>query len=268
MIDSVDNISEIVESFSNDVFRICRLHTQSHDEAWDAFQETFVVLTRRQHELNLATDPRPWLFETARRCCLSVSRKRRRSIQQASGDLPDVPGHETNNVAIAESHQILAEEIDRLPTQDQTLLTLLYKDGKTHREAAVLTGVPAGSICASVKRIQSYLRKRLRKRNLYIAQLLFTFLLHSTAEAGSTRAFESKAPVRDRFKWQNAVLGTVLTTLIATAVGSALASPFYDQSAQSDMTDVETVDDAANADASIAPEYEVPMCSSQRYHQN
>ena len=189
MIEPTD-LSDSFRELSRDVFRTCRHHTLSVEAAWDAFQETFLALTRRQDELDFSADLRPWLRETARRCSLAIVRKERRrnTTVLPVDDLDSLPvsSDDIDQIGIQELLTVLCEEVAELSREDRRLLQLLYEEGRSHRDIADHLNCPGGSVHGRVTQVHDRLRRRLKRRGISIGLMLLLFLLNSSAEAAQS----------------------------------------------------------------------------------
>lgn len=209
--------SHTVFQYSNEVYRTCRRHTNSREAAWDAYQDTFLALTRKQNDLDLSTSLGPWLRETARRCSLSVSRDLRRHRHVVLyAELSECWADTAPDRTLAELTEILAEEITELPDQDQELLSLLYVDALTHSNAAAQLDIPNGSVHARVSQIHKKLRRRMKKRDVALGLFLLLFLLDDAGFAGTLRVTKPKPIGREVGPWTAGV--AILTTALLVSM--------------------------------------------------
>ena len=190
----------------------CRRNTSSEDLAWEAFQETFLVFSRRRADLDLQSNFGPWLYETARRCSQAVARKERRRPTNGVTDLesvtPTVSDDQSGTTCLAETKSMLREELSQLPQADQELLHCLYSESMSHRDVAHRLKCPAGSVYAKAEDARRRLRKRLERRGIVVGALLLLFLLQAQAEAGSTSTFAiaPKKLTPQKFQWRSIAL--------------------------------------------------------------
>ncbi len=240
----------LVEQHVSVIFRTCRRNTPCDESAWEAFQETFLVFSRRRADLDHQSDFGPWLHETARRCCLAVVRKERRLPATGVADLdsaaPVVDDDQANAACLAEVTNVLREELSRLPQEDQDLLRCLYAEGMTHRDIAGRLNCPAGSVHAKAEEARRRLRKRIERRGIVASALLLLFLLQGKAEAGwaPTASNTRTSPLRRKMEWRSlsmASLGilaifipvslywnvTMATDIIATDSHAAVSATAY-----------------------------------------
>lgn len=140
----------------------CRVLRDYHD-AEDAFQATFVVLSRKAASVVPRERLANWLFGVARNTALKV-RRSRKSIQRrelAVGDLSRHPA--PGSGPWDEFYAFVYEELDRLSDRHRSVVILCDLEGKTRKEAARELGVPEGSVAGWLNRARKLLARRLAR---------------------------------------------------------------------------------------------------------
>jgi RNA polymerase sigma factor (sigma-70 family) len=151
----------------------CRGWLRSETDIDDAAQATFLVLVRRAATIRDRTVLGRWLYRVA----VNVAR-RLRNQQRASGPLPeDLPGREP--APDDGLHDVLAEEIARLPEKYRLPVYLCYSAGLTTAEAAHRLGWPKGTVLTRLARARERLQKSLTRRG--VAPVVLTGLLAATS---------------------------------------------------------------------------------------
>jgi RNA polymerase sigma factor (sigma-70 family) len=146
------------------VFGVCRRVLHDAHAAEDAFQATFLILTRKAPSLVRHERLGSWLYKVAYRLALraraNVVRRQQCEARAArSGvDLASQPGR-ANELVVA-----LEEELQRLPASQRDPLVLCYFEGKTNEEAADALGYPRGSMSARLAQARERLRVCLVRR--------------------------------------------------------------------------------------------------------
>src|SRR5262245_11542826 len=132
-----DSFRILIERHGPMVLRVCRTVLRDADAADDAFQATFLVLSRKAGRV---ANTRPeavagWLYLTARRVALkartALARRLRReavAVRPAT-ELPD-------DLTAREMLAVLDEEVESLPATYQMPLLLCFWQGLTQEEAA------------------------------------------------------------------------------------------------------------------------------------
>jgi RNA polymerase sigma factor (sigma-70 family) len=146
------------------VFGVCRRVLRDAHAAEDAFQATFLVLTRKAPSLVRHERLGSWLYKVAYRLALraraSVIRRQQCEIQAARGRPAPAgkqPGPSDLTVA-------LEEEIQKLPASQRVPLVLCYFEGKTNEQAADIVGCPRGSMSARLAQARERLGVCLARR--------------------------------------------------------------------------------------------------------
>jgi RNA polymerase sigma factor (sigma-70 family) len=149
------------------VANVCRGVLPSPADSDDAFQATFLVLSRKAGSVRGATLP-GWLFRVARRAALEVKRAadRRRAVEMdaARTEVAAEP-----DLSWREAVALLHEELDRLPAKYRDPLVLCHLDGQTRDEATVALGCSVDSVRGRLSRGRAKLGARLRKRGLALS---------------------------------------------------------------------------------------------------
>ena len=157
----------LVERHGPMVLRACRSVLRDPNDAEDAFQATFVVLSRRAGGLWVRETIGPWLFSVALRVArrarsnaLRRARHERRSAELAVAVRDDRPGLDP------ELESALHEELGRLAPRWREPIVLCDLQGRTYDEAARQLGLPVGTLKSRLARGRSRLGDRLRRRGL------------------------------------------------------------------------------------------------------
>jgi RNA polymerase sigma factor (sigma-70 family) len=154
----------IVQRHGPMVLGVCRRALGQSADAEDAFQATFLALSRNASKVGESVPG--WLYRVA----LRTSRKALRRLPTAvpeSADGSDPFGE----VEWRELRRLIDDELDRLPAKWRTPLVLCYLEGQTRDEAASELGVSLRTLHRRLDEGRSRLRRRLEKRGLAPALL-------------------------------------------------------------------------------------------------
>jgi RNA polymerase sigma-70 factor, ECF subfamily len=181
--------------YLTDVARFARSLARDGERAEDLVQETYLQALRGWHTFRYGDDPRPWLFSICHHAFLRAIRRETRYV-----DAPDLDP-ELESVATATAHwhaqqsgvAEIAERLDLGPAIDRALATLpahfrgavalVDVEGQTYEEAALVLGVPVGTV-----------RSRLFRARRLLQDLLFVYA--SDAGFGTTRPLADPPPPR------------------------------------------------------------------------
>jgi RNA polymerase sigma-70 factor (ECF subfamily) len=135
-------IRDVVRDHYADVFRFCARRV-GPEAAADAAQETFVTAQRSLSRFRGESSVRTWLFGIAINECRRLARKRKlESPILEPADEPAEQGVERRLV----SREALAAALNKLSADHREAVVLHEIEGLTYDEAAVVLGVPAGTV--------------------------------------------------------------------------------------------------------------------------
>jgi RNA polymerase sigma factor (sigma-70 family) len=150
----------------------CRVLGDRH-EAEDAFQATFLVLTRKAPSIARRERLASWLFGVACRTALGARDRatRRRAREQQLHDMTgsSVEPAGGDEADLCELRAILDEELARLPERYRGALVLCELEGLPRGAAAQRLGVPEGTLASRLARAKDALRRRLTRRGLALS---------------------------------------------------------------------------------------------------
>ncbi len=155
----------LVERHGPMVRATCRGILGSRDDAEDAFQATFLILSLRAGTLRRGESLAGWLHRVARRVSIraGVARARRAALEaRATPARPDAgsPGPWDDVLPL------LHQEIGRLPEKYRAPIVLCDLEGLTRDEAAGQLGWPPGTVAGRLARGRDLLRARLGRRGV------------------------------------------------------------------------------------------------------
>jgi RNA polymerase sigma factor (sigma-70 family) len=180
------------------VFGVCRRVLRNHHDAEDAFQATFLVLSRKASSVRPRERVANWLhgvaLRTARKAKAMATKRQGREKQ-----VTEMPEPETaQQDQWRDLQPLLDQELNGLPANYRLPILLCDLEGKTIREAAQQLGWPQGTLAGRLARGRKLLAKRLASRGVVLS-------------AGSLAAVVS----------QNAASAAVPTSLVSSTVKGA-----------------------------------------------
>jgi RNA polymerase sigma factor (sigma-70 family) len=166
------------------VFGVCHRVLGDHQHAEDAFQETFLVLSRKAGSIARPELLAGWLYGVAYRIAVR-SRKRlgRCAFHEMRSDVEDHSAPLTSTDA--DLRALLDAEMQRLPEKYRLPIVLCYLEGYSNEEAARTLGLPKGTIQSRIARGRDRLRRRLRNRDTLLTGAALAALLLSMKPAGA-----------------------------------------------------------------------------------
>jgi RNA polymerase sigma factor (sigma-70 family) len=170
------------------VLRVCRDVLRDPHDGDDAFQATFLILSRRAAAIRRRESVGPWLYGVAlrvARCALKQTARRR--VRERNGAETSVEGQMTE-VDRLDAAPLLHEEVGRLAESHRAPVVLCYFEGLTHEQAAAQLGWPVGTVRSRLARARDTLRSRLTRRGIAPSA---GFLIASAAAEGTSAVVPS-----------------------------------------------------------------------------
>ena len=135
---------------------------RSHHDAEDVTQQVFVRAWRGRAGFDADRGQLgAWLFGIARRQVADrlTARTREAEIQaRAERTVDDGPPRGVPDRVV--EAVVVADELNRLPSQQRTVVRLAFFDDLTHQQIAALTGLPLGTVKSHLRRELERLRRR------------------------------------------------------------------------------------------------------------
>jgi RNA polymerase sigma factor (sigma-70 family) len=172
------------------VWGVCRRLLGNHHDAEDAFQATFLVLTRKAASVLPREMVANWLYgvacTTAHR--LKVATAMRRVKERQVLQMPESEAMQQD--LWSDLQPLLDQELSRLPDRYRVVILLCDLEGKTRKEAALQLGCPEGTVAGRLARARKMLAKRLARHGPAVSGGTLAALLPKTAAASVPAALE------------------------------------------------------------------------------
>jgi RNA polymerase sigma factor (sigma-70 family) len=167
------------------VLDVCRRVLSDPEAAEDAFQATFLVLTRKAGAIGRRELLGNWLYgvayRTAQRAKVEAAKRRARE----SNAPPRQPADPLDEMTVREFFALLDAELYQLPDQYRAPLLLCYLQGQAREEVAGQLGWSLATLGRRLERGRELLRSRLTRHGLPLsAALCLTLLARGPAVAG------------------------------------------------------------------------------------
>ncbi len=163
--------AELVRRLGPTVYGVCRRHLGDTADADDAFQATFLVLSRKAGAVNPPGKVAAWVYGVASLSArkLRHTRLRHQYRERAVHPLPDTPTPEKEMDATL--LPAVDDELGRLPENFRLPIVLCGVRGLTVAQAAAELGLPVGTVASRLSRGRAELAKRLAKRGIALGVL-------------------------------------------------------------------------------------------------
>ncbi len=164
----------LVARYGAMVLHTCRRILADTHQAEDAFQATFLILTRKAQSLRQPDALPGYLHRIARRVAHKARSKAAAHASQTllPEELPDSRFDPLARLTARELLSVVDEEIARLPKAQRSAVVLCCLEGRTQEEAARLLGRTAGSLRGHLERGRQRLHERLQRRGISLPAAL------------------------------------------------------------------------------------------------
>jgi RNA polymerase sigma factor (sigma-70 family) len=225
------------------VLGLCRRVLRHEQDAEDAFQATFLILSRKAGSIGRRENVAAWLYKVAYRVALRArAATMRRRTREATGATPDSLAATADSPPAPPLRSELDEEIARLPERYRRPFVLCYLEERSPQEAARELNLTVATLYARLSRARRRLRDRLSRRSPaappgvpLILPAVLPGPLAGAAARSAARVVAGGAPdvsanaltltkgvIRamfiERVKWGAALLALVLLAAAGTAV--------------------------------------------------
>jgi RNA polymerase sigma-70 factor (ECF subfamily) len=141
----------LLERFKDKVFRLASSILRNETQAEDATQDVFVKIWKGLPAYHGGASLSTWIYTITRNTCLTELKKRNRhptvSLQEpemeaASGWIPALQSADCEPGSEMDVQVLLA----KLPENYRQVITLFYLEQKSYEEAALMLGIPLGTL--------------------------------------------------------------------------------------------------------------------------
>jgi RNA polymerase sigma factor (sigma-70 family) len=163
---------ELVTRHGPLVLSTCRRGLNSHADADDAFQATFLVLARSASKIRQRESIAAWLYGVATRI---TARMRRDGARRSTQMLLDTPANDIDpldELLARHDGTVADEELNTLPDKLRLPLVLRYLAGKSNTETATELGISVATLEGRLKRGKQRLRVQLLRRGVSLVAIV------------------------------------------------------------------------------------------------
>ena len=154
------------------VMAVCRRVLWNEQDAEDAFQATFLVLSRKAGSVRKSVSLTAWLHKTAFRIALRARAGRSHRRESSLEGEPMIVEDSLARIVAENDRAVFDEELNRLPDKYRLPLFLCCVENKSRDEAAQQLGCSVGSLKARLERGRRVLRTRLMRRGVALGAVL------------------------------------------------------------------------------------------------
>jgi RNA polymerase sigma factor (sigma-70 family) len=165
--------TELVRRHGPMVLGVCQSVLHNRHDAEDVFQAAFLILARKASSIRHREAVGGWLCEVAYRLALkeqtAIARRRTQGERREAPAVNDP----LLDMTLRELHQVLLQELQRLPERYRLPLVLCYLEDRTQAEAARQLGWAKDVLRGRLNRGRCQLRARLVRRGLALSASVF-----------------------------------------------------------------------------------------------
>lgn len=163
---------ELVDRFSEPLFRFAMSLTRTTMDAEDLVQQTFLTWAEKGHQLHDAAKVKSWLFTTLHRAHLGGQRRTVRfphvEIGEAEAELPVI---EQELVERLDAESLLGM-LGQLDEQYQAAVALFYLEDCSYPEIAEMLEIPLGTVKSRIARGVAQLKAEVARQAAGAAQMM------------------------------------------------------------------------------------------------
>jgi len=175
--DNSHEFQDILDCYSDRLFKIAYLRLQNRQDAEDVVQEVFYQYYRRKAEFICEEHEKAWLIKVTLNACRKIWRSSWNKHRSSGNDNIDIDGVEQepvlqkgssfrnpeDRVLTAESNQALLTAVKLLPAKYRDVIHLFYYEDLSIREIGEVTGRKESTVTSQLTRGRDLLKKRLKE---------------------------------------------------------------------------------------------------------
>lgn len=144
-----------IESYSDEILRLCFLYLGDQTQAEDALQDTFIKAWQYMEDGRRIMNEKAWLMRIAINTCKDYRRSawfRHIDLHQALEELPPRLLH------TAPEDRTLTLAVMELPARYKQVILLYYYQGFTQQETAAALGLSSAAVFRRLRKAEALLR--------------------------------------------------------------------------------------------------------------
>lgn len=148
-----EEIEEVINRYSNSLFRMCFVVLKNEQDAQDVLQETFIKYMEKAPVFESENHKKAWLFKVSSNLCKDLLRfKKRNSF---------VDMEEVERYCIKPEKAEVIKEVMLLPIKYKTAMHLYYIEGYKVEEIAEILKISQSAVKKRMQRGREMLREQL-----------------------------------------------------------------------------------------------------------
>lgn len=155
--------NQLVDLYSDNVYRFILKNIRNEDRARDIVQDTYEKLWRNVSNVN-AEKVKSYLFTTAYHTMIDVLRKEKRQTLLEDYQVPE----ETHDHQYSDLSEVLNEAVNRLPEIQRTVLMLRDYEGYSYKEIGEVTLLSEAQVKVYIFRARVFLKSYIGKMEMVV----------------------------------------------------------------------------------------------------
>ena len=155
---TAENMSRIMESYGDMLYRICLIMLKNETDAEDAVQESFIAYMKKTPQFQSDEHEKAWLIRVATNKCRDIMRFRKKN-KTVSDELLE------NYMSDEESTEVV-EALMLLPEKIRIVMLLHYVEGYKVEEIAKIIGKTQSAVKMRLAKGRKLFEEIYRKDNL------------------------------------------------------------------------------------------------------
>ena len=168
-------VDEMMDRFGGLIWSLARRSCPDHTEAEDAVQEIFVEIWRTAHRFDASiAGEATFVAMIARRRLIDRTRRRTRrpaavALQEST---PEPDRGDEERLDVSEQAGVASDAFEKLRPEQQQVLRLAIRHGRSHEQIAATTGMPLGTVKTHARRGLIKLRQLLQSTGFEMPEAL------------------------------------------------------------------------------------------------
>ncbi len=159
-------LQEMVEEYSDKIYRLALRYTGDREQARDLAQETFLRAYKNLDKFDRSKNAGPWLFKIATNLCRNWLRDNREVPMESLDEFNTRAENSPETIVIRkEDERELAEALDRLPLMYREVILLKHTADMSYAEIADALGLELSLVRNRLYRGRMLLRELLERES-------------------------------------------------------------------------------------------------------
>lgn len=165
------DIDQLVEQYSDSVYRYCKSIAYTPEDAEDLYQQTFLKAFELHKRISLEKNPKAYLLSVATNIWKnhkSMYARRERIAPTVSSEMEGIQIEDIRSdqdvleqVVKEEQLELLRKCVDNLPEKQRQVITLFYAGELSLEEISKVLKIPKGTVKSRLHKAKEELRKEM-----------------------------------------------------------------------------------------------------------